>query len=224
MQRTVEGPRRVRSQLRPRLRRVLVGLLVLALAPLACDVWISLSTRVHRDVHAVPSNAVALVLGTARLHDGRPNRFYTARLEAARDLYQAGAVRGILVSGDNGRPDYDEPGAMREDLVRLGVPAEHVTCDYAGFRTLDSVVRAKRVFGLDRVTVVSQPFHAERAVFLARRNGLDAIAFGAQDPALGSWLEIRAREVAARCLAVWDAAVGRGPRFLGPPVRVGLRE
>ncbi len=190
---------------------------------LACDVWISLTTHVHRNVTEVPERPVALVLGTARLHDGRPNRFYTYRLEAAAALFHAGRVRGILVSGDHGSVHYDEPGAMRRDLVELGVPEQFVTCDFAGFRTLDSVVRAKRVFGIDSATIVSQPFHAERAVYLARQAGLDAIAFGARDPGTRSWLKVRSREVAARTLAVYDALVGTGPRFLGDPEQITLR-
>ncbi|MEZ5978602.1 MAG: ElyC/SanA/YdcF family protein [Planctomycetota bacterium] len=195
------------------------GALVLA----ACDLAVALSGRVYDDPAAVPHRRVALVLGTNPLHEGRPNRFYRTRIEAAAELYRAGAVDGILVSGDNGTPDYNEPEQMRDDLVALGVPAEFVTCDYAGFRTLDSVVRAQEVFGLDAFTVVSQPFHAERAVFLARSRGIDAVGFGAADPALRSWLKVRAREVLARTLAVGDVLFGTEPRFLGPPVPVASR-
>ncbi len=196
---------------------------LLALVPIACDLWISLTTEVHRDPAAIPKAPVALVLGTSRLHQGRMNRFYTARLEAARDLFHAGAVRGILVSGDHGHTDYDEPGSMRQDLIQLGVPGEFITQDHAGFRTLDSIVRAREVFGLEQVILVSQPFHAERGVFLARHAGLEAHAFGAHDPGLRSWLKVRAREVGARTLAVFDVLTGKGPRFLGPPETVALR-
>jgi SanA protein len=204
-------------------RRLALGLGLLLVGLLGCDAWISLTTRVHREVTTVPERPVALVLGTARLHDGRLNRFYTARIDAAAELFAAGKVRGLLVSGDNGRRGYNEPEAMRQDLIAKGVPEAYITCDFAGFRTLDSMQRARRVFGLERVTIVSQPFHAERAAFLARRCGLDAVAFGAEDPAFGSWAKVRLREVAARALAVWDVCVGTRPRFLGEPEAVALR-
>jgi SanA protein len=214
----------LRSWLRRR-RRVLVVLGLGALSvPLACDLLVGANVVVHVDPASVPHRRIGLVLGTSPLHEGRPNRFYEARLDAAAALYHAGAVDGLLVSGDNRRHDYNEPDAMRADLVARGVPLEHVTCDYAGFRTLDSVVRARHVFGLDAVTIVSQPFHTERAVFLARAHGLDALAFGAADPALRSWLKVRTREVGARMLAVLDGVVGTEPHFLGEPVAVAARE
>lgn len=218
--RHAKAPRAPRQSRRRRF--ALVALV--AATPLMADGAISLSVRVHRDPARVPTAPVALVLGTAPLHQGRPNRFYTARLDAAARLYLSGRVRGLLVSGDNGSVNVDEPSAMKRDLVERGVPAEHITCDFAGFRTLDSVVRAREVFGLERVVVVSQAFHAERAVFLARRRGLSAEAFAAEDPWLGPWLKVRLRELAARSLAWWDLLVGTDPRYLGPPETVGLRE
>ena len=136
----------------------------------------------------------------------------------------AGKVDGILVSGDNGREDYNEPAQMKEDLVALGVPADYITADYAGFRTLDSIYRAEEVFGLHAYTVVSQPFHLERALYLAGQRGQDVIGYAAYGPA-GYWgRRVRAREVLARALAVLDVEVlGREPRFLGEPVTVTRR-
>lgn len=196
-----------------------------AVTPLLCDGLVSVSTDVHTDATATPRRSVALVLGTAPTVHGRPNLYYTYRLRAAADLWEAGAIEGVLVSGDNGEADYNEPDAMRADLIALGIPADVVTCDYAGFRTLDSVVRAKEVFGLERCIVVSQPTHAERAVFLASARGLDAIAFGAREPgARRARVKSRMREVAARTLAVLDVVLGTEPKFLGPPVEVAIRE
>jgi SanA protein len=206
--------------------RIALGVVVLGAAvPLLCDVVVGSSARVHTDAALVPKCRVALVLGTAPTIQGRPNLFYTYRLRAAADLWEAGAIDGVLVSGDNGNADYNEPDAMRADLVALGVPADVVTCDYAGFRTLDSVVRAKEVFGLERCIVVSQPTHAERAVYLAEAHGLDATAFGAREPgARRARAKSRLREVAARTLAVFDVLLGTEPKFLGPPVEVATRE
>lgn len=127
-------------------------------------------------------------------------------------------MKALLVSGDNGSRQYDEPTAMKAALVAAGVPAERIVCDYAGFRTLDSVVRAREVFGQSRFLVVSQRFHNERAIFLARRLGIEAVGLNAQDVprsrALTTWL----REYLARVQAVLDVTLlGTRPRFAGPP-------
>ncbi|MBK1649359.1 hypothetical protein CKO36_12285 [Rhabdochromatium marinum] len=195
---------------------------------LLCDRWISWRAApwmVHDldQVEPLPV-AVALVLGTARRTlAGRPNEFYRARLEAAAALYHHDLVQGILVSGDNGSRYYNEPEAMRRDLIALGVPDAHVTLDYAGFRTLDSVVRAQQVFGLERFLIVSQSYHAERGVFIARQRGMVAYGFAAADPGGAGGLKVRLREILARAIAIWDVLSGREPRFLGKPELVRLR-
>ncbi len=180
--------------------------------------------RVYDDLDALPHREVALVLGTSKYSFGRLNSFYTGRIRAAAELYHAGKVDGILVSGDNGVAEYNEPAEMRADLIALGVPAEHITADYAGFRTLDSIYRAGDVFGLKGYTVVSQPFHIERALYLADQKGHDAIGYAARGPR-GYWNQrIRAREVLARAKAVLDVEfLHLGPKFLGEPVYVNRR-
>ena len=132
-------------------------------------------------------------------------------------------MRALLVSGDHGRREYNEPDTMKAGLIERGVPGEYITCDYAGFRTLDSVVRAQSVFGQNSFVVVSQPFHAERAVFLAKQRGLDATAFAAPSPSRRSLVKQRLRETLARNLALWDVLTGTQPKFGGPPVPVPLR-
>lgn len=190
------------------------------------DLRISLATRsaITDSLAEVEPTEVALILGTSRGQRSQPNRFYQARIEAAAALYHSGRVRGILVSGDNATRYYNEPISMQKDLMALGVPGEHITLDYAGFRTLDSMVRAKEVFGLERVLVVSQRFHAARAIFLARHFGLDARGFAAADPAHTGYLRVRAREVLARTAAMLDLLSGRGPRFLGARETVRLQD
>ncbi len=181
--------------------------------------------RLFARVAQVPRRPAALVLGTAKLCDGRPNRFYEHRLDAAAALWHAGRVAAILVSGDNGRVGYDEPSDMRRDLIGRGVDPACITRDHAGFRTLDSIVRAERVFGLHAYVIVSQRFHCERAIWLARQRGHDVVGYAAADVG-GAWhLRARAREVLARTAAWLDVQVlGREPRYLGPrePV-LGLR-
>jgi SanA protein len=194
-------------------------------ALLSIDLTITLSTRsaITDAVEQVQPVEVALLLGTSRGQRSNPNEFYQARIEAAAQLYHSCRVRGILVSGDNATRYYNEPITMQKDLIALGVAADHITLDYAGFRTLDSIIRAKKVFGLDQVLIVSQDFHAARAIFLARQFGIDARGFAAANPTHSGYLKIRAREVLARAAAVLDIVTGQGARFLGAPETLRLR-
>jgi SanA protein len=180
---------------------------------------------VRARVQELPAAQVGLVLGCAeRLPDGRRNAFFVNRMAAAAELYRSGKVAHLLLSGDNSRADYDEPSDMQRSLERLGVPRAHLVLDYAGFRTLDSVVRAKQVFGVEQLIVVSQHFHNVRAVYLARAHGIEAYAFDAPEVGGlgGAWPKLR--EVASRIFAVLDVFVlGTAPRFTGPPERSVLR-
>ena len=150
------------------------------------------------------------------------NYFYAARLDVAAELFRLCKVRGIVVSGDNSSSDYSEPDDMKADLVARGVPGRFITCDYAGLRTLDSVQRVSRVFGQRRVIIVSQRAHVERAIYLARADGLDAVGCTAAEAPRWWQFRQRLREVLARGAAVADVACGRGPRYLGPREPVAL--
>ena len=178
--------------------------------------------RIYTDPHRVPTADVALVLGTSRYtRSGRTNQFFEARMDAATELIEAGAVRVLIVSGDNASAHYDEPGAMTEALTARGVPAERIVRDDAGLRTLDSVIRTNRVFGQDRIVIVSQRFHVERALFLARSYGIDAYGFVAADAGGVAQVSVRLREYAARVRAVLDVYVlGTEPRVLGDPIPI----
>jgi len=219
-----ERPRRRRLRLALLLLTGVAGLALVGLV--AIDGMVSANTAgaVAGRIEEVQPMPVALLLGTARKTvAGRPNRFYHARIEAAAQLFHSGKVKGILVSGDNATRWYNEPIAMQKDLIAAGVPAEFITLDYAGFRTLDSVIRAKEVFGQEHLIIVSQRFHAERAIFLARHFGIDATGLAAADPEDWSLIKVRAREVLARAAAVLDILIGRAPKFLGEPETVRLR-
>ncbi len=189
------------------------------------NTWVERSSqpRLYTDLNQVPHNRVGLVLGTGptTVH-GKPNPYFVGRIQAAARLYQAGKVDYLLVSGDNSSPYYDEPSAMREALMALGVPKERIYRDYAGFRTLDSVVRAREVFGEQRFTIISQAFHNQRAVFIARHRGLEAIGYNAPDPPEGFNSNTRFREPLARVQTMLDLLLNRQPRYLGAPVRIGV--
>jgi SanA protein len=208
-------------------RRLLwIGLCAFALtvgACLAANSWIcsAASGRIITDAAPLPFNEVGLVLGTSKFSGARayPNPFFEGRMNAAARLFHAGKVRHLLVSGDNDRKTYDEPSWMRDALVARGVPAEAITLDYAGFRTLDSVVRAEAVFGLKRFTIITDDFHEPRSVFLARSRGLDVVGFPS-DPVPWIWSKkARARELISRVRACLDVYVlHTNPKFFGPRV------
>lgn len=177
--------------------------------------------RTYSDVRAIPHRHVGLVLGCSKQAGPWRNLYFDHRIRAAAQLFQAGKVDYLLVSGDNHTREYDESTDMKDSLVQAGVPADRIYCDYAGFRTLDSVVRAREVFGQTRITIVSQEFHNQRAIFIARRRGLDAIGFNAAevDPSMG--FRTRCRERVAKVYTILDLFVFQTrPKFLGPRVPI----
>ena len=178
--------------------------------------------KMYDDVAAIPYKRVGLLLGTSpKGRTGNPNVFYIRRIEACVALYQAGKIDRILVSGDNSHATYDEPTCIKEDLIAAGVPDSVIYLDYAGFRTYDSMVRAKEVFGLTSFTIISQPFHNERALYIATRKGLDVIAFNAPDVQLRRWqIRMIVREWLARTKAVLDVYTHKQPHFLGELITI----
>ncbi|GAA3953624.1 hypothetical protein GCM10023085_40110 [Actinomadura viridis] len=177
----------------------------------------------RRSARDVPPAPVALVLG-AGIRDGRPTGLLARRLDLATDLYRRGKVRVLLVSGDNRVAGYDEPTVMRDHLVAAGVPARAVVRDFAGLDTWDSCARAKRIFGVDRLTVVTQDFHLPRAVALCRAAGLDAWGVGDDSrDRMGPTLQGYAREPLAMLKAVTSLVARPDPALLGRP-EPGVRD
>ncbi|MBX7135193.1 MAG: YdcF family protein [Fimbriimonadaceae bacterium] len=209
---------------RRRILRWLAGVSFVALAGLITVNQVVLSStagRIYTSTDLVPSRPVALVLGTSPTVAGRKNLFFERRMDAAAKLYRSGKVKAILVSGDNGSVYYDEPGAMQKALVQRGVPTSAITQDHAGFRTLDSVLRAKRVFGVKAVTLVTDDFHLPRALFIARHEGLDAVGFQTKPLPPSVSPKTYVREVGSRALMFVDLYVlKREPKFGGPPIAI----
>lgn len=181
--------------------------------------------RTYSDVSSLPANKVGVVLGCLRtLPDGRINRFFTYRIAAAVQAYEAGKVEFLIVSGDNHIKAYDEPSVMKGELIKLGVPEEKIYCDYAGFRTLDSIVRAKEVFQEESITVISQEFHNQRAIFIGQARGLNVVGFNAKDVSRHIGLRTMLREQLARVKAVLDVSIlNKKPKFLGDPIFIGSK-
>ncbi|MFJ5259595.1 vancomycin high temperature exclusion protein [Streptomyces sp. NPDC088387] len=209
---------------RPRLprttagRRLLVQVLVagcvLALLPAT---WMRLATggRLHTTAD-VPRTDVAVVFGAGLRWDGEPSRYLAHRLDAAAELYRAGRIKVVLVTGDNSREEYDEPDAMRGYLTRSGVPDAQIVSDYAGFDTWDSCVRAKEIFGVDEAVLISQGFHIRRAVALCDAAGVTSYGVGVDDRHDATWYYGGVREILASGKAALDAVFRPDPTFLGP--------
>ncbi len=169
----------------------------------------------------IPPEKVALVLGTSKLlRGGYPNPFFVNRINAAKELYDAGKVKAFILSGDNGTGTYNEPEDMRNDLLEMGVPDSIIYLDYAGFRTLDSILRTNKVFGQDSFIVVSQKFHNERAIFLAQHYGLTVYGYNAKDVSLRNSFRTIIRERFARVKVFVDIFFDKQSRYLGEPIDI----
>jgi SanA protein len=179
--------------------------------------------RTYSDVSLIPYRRVGLVLGCPkRIYGGWSNPYFENRISAAAELYHNRKVDYLVVSGDNHVQGYDEPTDMKNALVDKGVPVDRIYLDYAGFRTLDSVVRVREIFGQDRVTIISQEFHNQRAIFLANHHGINAIGFDAPEVGLRYGLKTEGREQFAKVKAALDIYVfHKQPHFLGPKIVIG---
>lgn len=187
------------------------------------NISIELSTRgkTYADTEKIPHNKVGLVLGTSKfLKSGSINLYFKYRIEATVKLYKAGKIDFVLVSGDNGNKQYDEPTDFKNELVANGIPEEKIFLDYAGFRTLDSVVRAKKVFGQNNLTFISQEFHNERAIYLAKKNDIQAVGFNAKDTSGRYGIRVKIREYFARTKVFFDILFRVKPKFLGDPIEI----
>lgn len=183
------------------------------------NIWIVISTRgrVYQKVEAIPAENVGLVLGTSkRLTSGESNPYFQNRMNAAAELYKSGKIKHVIVSGDNRSVYYNEPRDMKNALVKLGVPASAITLDYAGLRTLDSIVRCKKIFGQDRFIIITQQFHSYRAIFIGKRYDIEATALAASDISFREAIPVLTREFLARPIALIDLYVLKTePRYLG---------
>lgn len=195
-----------------------IGFLLMGLLILSSDLYVSSFQKyTETDINKVEDFKVGLVLGTSKYtSQGRINLFYKYRLQAATELYNNGKICKILVSGDNGNYSYNEPRMMFQDLVDAGIPSSDIFLDYAGFRTFDSVIRANKVFNQTSFLIISQQFHNERAVFIAKKNGINAKAYNAKGVSFKFSPKTVIREKLARVKAVLDVhLLGTSPKFLG---------
>ena len=201
---------------------LLLGLGVLFLGAIAyANVAASWSSRglLFTSVKDLPVTEVGLVFGTTDRVKGRENLYFRYRIDAAVRVWKSGRIRTLIVSGDNRSLYYNEPEKMKQALVERGIPGNRIVCDFAGLRTLDSVVRAKEIFGVDSILVISQRFQNERAIYLAKANGIKAYGFNARDVESQAGLKTRIREVGARVKMWLDVNIlETRPRYLGEKI------
>lgn len=203
------------------MRKLKIILLIFISIPLGVFImfhWVGFRAKGlhYNTINTIPKNDVGLVLGANKYTpNGYINPYYKYRIDAAVALYKSGKIKYILVSGDNAYKSYNEPKNFKKDLIAKGVPENHIFLDYAGFRTLDSVVRAKEVFGQTSFTIISQKFHNERAIYIAKHFNINAIAYNAKDI-----YKTPNREYLARTKARLDLLFNVQPKFLGKKISI----
>ena len=197
---------------------LITSVIIVSILTIWANAIVTNSTKsfITDDTANVVYNQVGLLLGTSRnLKNGNENDFFFNRIDATVQLFKSGKIKNIIISGDNSHTNYNEPLDMKVELVRNGIPDSVIYLDYAGFRTLDAVVRAKEIFGQSSYIVISQKFHNERAVYLARNYGIDAYGYNAKEVNAYKGFKTKLRELFARDKMFLDLMFGVKPKFLG---------
>ncbi len=199
----------------------LIGIILITILISNLIVEKSTNKKVFCSTSEIPYNKVGLLLGTSKnLSNGNINLYYQYRLEAACQLFNSGKIDFILVSGDNSTKYYNEPTTIKNDLIKMGIPSDKIFLDYAGFRTLDSVIRSKEIFGQENITIISQQFHNKRAIFIASRKGINAVGFNAKDVTKNYGFKTNFRERFARVKMMLDLISSKNPKFLGEKIEI----
>jgi SanA protein len=213
---------------RIRLKKMILFLALISIVALLFTWWANYKINntakpyVFDNVNDIPAVETGLLLGTGKmLANGSINPYFQYRIEAALELFKAGKIKYIIISGDNGRKDYNEPEDMKNELISGGIPDSLIYLDYAGFRTFDSVIRAKKIFGQNKLISISQKFHNERMVFIARNNEIEAYGYNARDVNKSAGFKTNLREFFARAKVFLDMLINREPKFLGEKIKIG---
>jgi len=173
------------------------------------------------DPAELPVNKVGLLLGTSKnMRNGLPNKYFYNRIDAAVRLLNAGKIKCLVISGDNSRKNYNEPQDMKDALIEKGIAPHLIYLDYAGFSTYESIVRMEKIFSQVKFTVISQEFHNRRAIFIARKLGMDAHGFNAADVNSYGGFKTKMREKLARVKLFLDIWFNSKPTFLGEKVKI----
>lgn len=200
-----------------------IAMLIIIYIVLYCNNKVELIAKgkLYNSVEAIPFSKTGLLLGTGKfLKNGSINPYYQYRIEATVTLINANKINYVIISGDNSTQDYNEPEMMRKDLIHAGIDSTIIYLDYAGFRTFDSMVRAKEIFGQTTLTIISQKFHNERALYIAQRENIRAIGFNAKDVPQHVDMKVKAREKLARVKVFVDYIFQTKPKFLGKKINI----
>lgn len=204
------------------MKKILISLILILMIALFLPynlIEIQTKNYVYNNAEEIPKNRVGLVLGTSkRLSNGNVNLYFKYRIEATVELFKQGKIDVVLVSGDNGTKYYNEPKDFKNELVKRGIPGEKIYLDFAGFRTLDSVIRASKVFGQNSFTVISQEFHNKRAIYIASLNDLNVVGYNAKDVSKKYGFKVYLREYLARTKVFVDVLFNVQPKFLGEKI------
>jgi SanA protein len=207
-----------------KISKIIIKLFLLSIWLIIVSDFLTISTtenNIYQDITELPKNKVWLVLGTSKyIADGRRNLFYIYRLDVVKKLYDEGKIESVLVSGDNSTQQYNETDSMKDDLIEMWIPEDKVYGDYAGFRTLDSIVRAKEIFGQSEYTIITQNFHLQRALFLAKSEWITAIWYPAKDVPVKRAPRVWIRERLARVKMMIDIVIWVEPKFGGEAIEI----
>jgi SanA protein len=210
-----------------RIRKTVLVIFLIIILSIIAIIWAnskiisSSKNKVFSNLDKLPLNNVGLLLGTSKfLKGGHLNPYYQNRIIAAHVLLKSKKIKYVIISGDNKTENYNEPELMRTDLMGLGIDSTKIYLDYAGFRTLDSIIRLKKIFGQSKVTIISQKFHNERAIFIAEQEGIEAIGFNAQDVNFKLGFKVQLREKLARVKVFLDNIFNKEPKFLGASIKI----
>jgi vancomycin permeability regulator SanA len=197
---------------------IVLGIIALLLNLL---VILPVKSAVYTDIADVPSAQTALLLGARVYSENRVSQIVYDRLVRTAELYKAGKVTKILVSGDHGRKGYDEVNTMKEWLIDFGVPAKDIFLDHAGFSTYESIYRAKEIFGVQSLIIVTQRFHLYRALYIAAAFEIESKGLAADRVRYRSAFYNQLREAAARIKDFFYARVFRPqPAYLGEKIPI----
>jgi SanA protein len=211
------------------IRKLLIASLVIVITSVL-SIWIANRSvqnaaigKTFNTIENTPHLHCGLLLGTTKITAGRLNQYYTNRIDAAEQLLKSNTIDYLIVSGDNSTKEYDEPTTMIRDLIDRGIDSTRLYADYAGFRTLDSVVRSKEIFGQDSILIISQAFHNERAIYLANEFDIYAVGYNANDVTRHYGFKTILREKFARVKLFIDVLFGVEPKFLGEKIAIPPR-
>ena len=205
-----------------KIKIVIIAILAILLVGVLINIYIELVTKkyIYSDAENVPKVYTGLVLGAYVSEHGTPSYVLSQRLDKAIELYQAGKIKRILVSGDHGQKNYDEVNVMKDYLVENGIPLDDIFLDHAGFDTYSPMVRAKEIFEIKDVVIITQKFHLPRSVYVARSKGMNAYGAIANTDNKYETKYNRGRDKISRVKAFFDVLFGRSPKYLGEKIPI----